>query len=448
MLNIASRYFRENADFLIIAGLWLVTGIVLRPAVLVVLPLLLFLLYRRKKYIELFLGFFLMLILSDSRNPSLWFATDAKNVYIVCLAGFILLGGNDFRPISNLTKRFAVFIFFTLLFVFFSPNISQTFQKTLSYILILFVVPNYLLNAIRTDRELALKRIVEFGLFILLLGFLLRFLAPGLVSLEGRYIGMLGNPNGLGLFCLLFMMVFNAIRDLCPDLFSKKQFYIITGIILFSAVLCQSRNAIFSITLFLFFRQLSRVSPVLVIFIFLVLVTGYQLISNNLGFIITQFGLEEYFRIETLESGSGRLIAWKFGWDKISENPFAGGGIGFTDWYYRINYDYLSILGHQGNAHNSYITFWLDTGILGLVAYLVAFISGFIKGAARVISSFPAMYAILFSAFFESWLTASLNPFTIQALIVLTLVSSDEIAAILRPSQPEEQTEISEDNPE
>jgi hypothetical protein len=39
--------------------------------------------------------------------------------------------------------------------------------------------------------------------------------------------------------------------------------------------------------------------------------------------------------------------------------------------------------------------------------------------------AFPIMFAITFSAIFESWLIGSLNPFTIIFVIILTLISSD-----------------------
>ena len=148
----------------------------------------------------------------------------------------------------------------------------------------------------------------------------------------------------------------------------------------------------------------------------------YQLISNNLADIITYLGLQDQFRIDTLENGSGRTIAWDFAWDQIQNDFFIGRGFSYTEYIFRINYEYLSMLGHQGAAHNSYLTFWLDTGLIGLVLYLFALITTFIKASFKSKFAFPVLYAVLFSNNYESWLTASLNPFTIQLLFILTLM--------------------------
>jgi O-antigen ligase len=127
--------------------------------------------------------------------------------------------------------------------------------------------------------------------------------------------------------------------------------------------------------------------------------------------------------LDTLQSGSGRLIAWNFGWGYITESPIIGSGWGYTEDLYRRFYDFLSIQGHQGNAHNSYITFWLDTGLFGLLFYIIGLLRSFIICAKNTRSAIPLMYAVGFHAFFESWLTGSLNPFTIQLLLLMTLMA-------------------------
>jgi len=146
-----------------------------------------------------------------------------------------------------------------------------------------------------------------------------------------------------------------------------------------------------------------------------------------------------------LRSGSGRLIAWEFGWSKIQEGVFSGGGIGYTEILYKQNYEMLSIMGHQGNAHNSYITFWLDTGIVGVLSYVIGMIVTFVRSAGSIPGAIPAMYGILFSAFFESWLTASLNPLTIQAVIIMTMVSIPEVRElfIAENNEPDEEHDAS-----
>jgi O-antigen ligase len=93
----------------------------------------------------------------------------------------------------------------------------------------------------------------------------------------------------------------------------------------------------------------------------------------------------------------------------------------------RQNYKLLSKLGHQGGIHNSFLTFWMDQGLIGLVIYLRSFILLFIQGAQKTRLAFPAMFAISFTAYFESWLVASLSAFAFLAMFIFTIVTSQEI---------------------
>lgn len=418
------EFLKSEKQFLLILLLWIGAGIIFAPLAWVVIPLVLLLLQRRKMYLEMLIGFFVILILSDSRQYAFHFAADFKDVYLLILAFFMFIDRPSFSPGQRVFFRFIPFLVIAVFFLLFSDVFIKSAQKTLSYLLLLLVVPNYLAYAWKTEGRDGLRKLIWVGMTVLLAGFVLRFLSPGFVTLAGRYCGLLGNPNGLGLFCTMFFILINVAKNVVDDLFSKREIYFIYGIILLSLVLSGSRNAVFTVGIFMVFHYVYQRSAFIGIIVFLVAVLVYQVLLANIADIIIALNLQEFFRIETLQSASGRIIAWEFGWEQISENPMVGHGIGHTDNLYRENYELLSIQGHQGNAHNSFITFWLDTGLFGLLFYLVAFVQSFIMGAKKYSAAIPAMFAILFSAFFESWLTASLNPFTIQCVVIITLISS------------------------
>ncbi len=136
-------------------------------------------------------------------------------------------------------------------------------------------------------------------------------------------------------------------------------------------------------------------------------------------------GLGDYFRLDTIQDGSGRFIAWNFAYENVKEAWWFGRGFGYTEYLFKFYELELSMLGHQGNAHNSYLTIWLDTGLIGLILFLRAIVLLFIKGAKNNRTSLGVMYAVLFSTYFESWFIGSLNPITIQVYIILTVLSSD-----------------------
>ena len=65
------------------------------------------------------------------------------------------------------------------------------------------------------------------------------------------------------------------------------------------------------------------------------------------------FQLDNYFRVDSIEEGSGRKVAWVFGWLQIQNYFFIGGGFGHDENVFRPNYYWLEKLGHNGGVHNS-----------------------------------------------------------------------------------------------
>ena len=414
---------KEKSLFYVILFIWWLTGTFAGPVVYAVIPLSLLFFWRSEMYEEMFIGFFFILILSDS----LEFAKNVKDIYLVLLALFLLIGRTNLVLVNKLFIWFIPYFVVALICLFYSVSFFISFEKTISYLLLLIVVPNYIQNLYVEKGEVFFKNIVLFVLLFFLLGLLLRFIKPELVFYEGRYRGVfILNPNGLGVFSLLFFLFYSIINEYFPSLFSRRENIFIYSLCLFVVFLCSSRNAVISILIFLLFKYLYKISPFIGFLIFLLIIVTYEYIIANVGSIIMSLGLESFFRVETLETASGRYIAWKFAWDNIQQSTFfIGNGIGYTEALFKKHYVELSMLGHQGHAHNSYLTFWLDTGLIGLLLYLFGFIAVFVKGAKKTILSIPIMYAIFFSAFFESWLTASLNPFTIQVFAIVTIMTSD-----------------------
>jgi O-antigen ligase len=101
---------------------------------------------------------------------------------------------------------------------------------------------------------------------------------------------------------------------------------------------------------------------------------------------------------------------------------FLGGGFGYTEYIYKLNSTMLSMLGHQGNAHNSYLTLWLDTGLIGIILLFIGFVQTIVKANRVSHFTLPIFYAVFISANFESWLAASLNPFTSLFLVIVSLL--------------------------
>ena len=373
-------------------------------------------------HLEILLGFFLILTLSDSRSHSLSFAANIKNIYILLISLFSYMQIKNLNQKIDFYKYFIPFFLVALICIFFNPNMFLSAQKVLSYILLFCFVPNYVWFVYQKYGDTFIRSVIFLVCVILVLGIVFNFFKSDLTILAGRYRGLLGNPNGLGLYVFLFLVFFSISSDDNPELLTRGQKVIVYLLCFYSLLKCGARTSLVSTLLFFFFKRFYKISPIVGFFIFIATAFVYNLISDNMTEIITSLGLGEELRVSTIENGSGREVAWQFAWQQINENFFLGKGFSYTEYIYRKNYEYLSLLGHEGAAHNSYLTLWLDVGLIGLVLFLGGLLITFLKAAKLNRAAIPILYAVLFSNQYESWLTASLNPFTIQLIFVISFI--------------------------
>ncbi|MBK7964608.1 MAG: O-antigen ligase family protein [Bacteroidetes bacterium] len=417
-------YAKENYQFIIISLIWVFVGIVVDVTAMGLVPAA-FLIYRQKGYYtEIVLSIALICYLSDNRHWEFSFATKGKDIALLTACAFFFLNSKNF-PLRS--KIYYAFIPFFILAFFLStkhPTPLLSFQKTLSFFLMIAVIPNYFLRQLQVEGQDFLRKTIWMGTILYIIAFLMIFVLPShWTYLEGRYNGLLGNPNGVGTFSTLFFIIVYTSIELYPKIFTRNEKFIIYGSMILSILLASSRNSIFSILIFMMFARFYKISPWIGFVIVIVVALLFQIINENLPYIITSLGLGAYMRVEHLNDGSGRLIAWTFAMEQIQKYYFfLGRGFAFEEWLFEKNKDWLNILGHQGGVHNTYLAVWLNTGIVGLCFYLYGFFSTFIKAARNSHLAFPTMFAIMFSISFEAWFQASLNPFTIMALLAITLI--------------------------
>lgn len=317
---------------------------------------------------------------------------------------------------------FILFLSMALFLVLRNPNPLNSFMRTVSYGLMLLTIPSYFIKELNRDAKDFLWNIVWFCVLFLTIGLIMILLVNNWVFIGGRYNGLFGNPNGVGIMCTLLTILIAVTRHHFPDIFSRTELYFIYAVIITSILLSSSRNCIFSLMIFLFFMRFYKISYLYGFIIVIVVAVVFQFINENLIFIIDSLGLGSYFRVEHLDDGSGRLVAWTFAWEEIQRNFYAGRGFGFDKYYFELHKDYLSSLGHQGGVHNSYLTIWMNTGLIGLILFIIAYFRIFFKAATINYLAIPAMFAIMFSISFESWAASSLSPFTIIFLLIITLL--------------------------
>jgi O-antigen ligase len=104
--------------------------------------------------------------------------------------------------------------------------------------------------------------------------------------------------------------------------------------------------------------------------------------------------------VSTGEGLSHRFERWDMAIRAIQEKPFLGHGFG-REWIY------LSLIGSEGRAHNTYLTIWLELGLGGLLLFLTAifqFVRAgfFLYGTARFQSQGALILALVFSMCLDS----------------------------------------------
>jgi len=157
---------------------------------------------------------------------------------------------------------------------------------------------------------------------------------------------------------------------------------------------------------------------------FVVIGVTYEYIFESAISVGISLGLAENLRLDNIEEGSGRFIAWDFAWKEIQTSPIIGSGFGYDVNLMQANFNWLSRAGHEGGVHNTYLIIWLNTGVIGLILFLRALILLTIQASKRSYVALPILLAVMISIMFEPWLAASLNPYTSMFLVALTIMVS------------------------
>lgn len=423
--------YKEHSQFILIMTLLYILGVWGGPIIYPVFPLFLFLFGLKGRYFELLILALWTLILSDyvpvenATYDDLQFSKDLKPLIPLTLFLFYLKDRAVFRPLPKLFVYFVPFLVIVSIALIDTINFQVGIQKTISFALLYFVVPAYTLLLHRLYGDRFWKALITFIIGIFLIGIVLRFVAPDIAMRLGRFKGVLGNPNGLGVILNLTLILWILVRKFKLATFTKKENILIFSVIFISLIWSGSRNGMMSIFLFYMMYRMIQLNW----FFALILLSGFlafndQIFNLILG-IVEFFGLQSYFRVDSIEQGSGRIIAWGFAWIKIQDYFFIGGGFGHDENIMRPNYAWLSRMGHSGGVHNSYLSMWLDAGIIGLVAYFGAVFTIITKSIKNNYLILAFVTSVAFNIYFESWLVASLNPFTLIYLVILTIFISN-----------------------
>lgn len=374
--------------------------------------------------LEFLLGYFLLLFFSDSFQDMFAFAATFKPIGTLMLPVFYLKIRNQTAGLKHdFLLQYIPYLAIAAFMMVFAQDFFFTFQKTLSYVITIVFLPLLVKHELEKDAVQVFQSFMFALIIIFFLGVVIKYVNYQFVAGRGRFSGMLGNPNGLGIFCVLSFGFYKITNELHRNSIHRYAKIVFLGLVLISVFWSASRASMMSILILQFFSYIFSIHWMIGWVSFGFLVFFYETIIAWIPIVTNYLGFEDELRTESVEDikqGSGRQLAREFAFWKIKQSVFIGKGIGYTEQLYKEWYDWLAIRGHQGNAHNSYLTHWLDTGLLGVIAFYSATVGTLVKLSKYNRMAMPFLFAVLFSIFYESWLTSSLNPFTPFFLICVT----------------------------
>lgn len=398
--------------FAVVALVGYVTGIIGAVTVVIALS---FILIKKEQYNSIVILFFLTFFFADLVSLSSSFFDPLRFVFLgICL--LLTIQKTSLKENNGLSiLPFVIIAFYFSLF--YSPIPFDASIRAVAYFLLALVIFGFI-------RHLFKEYPLQFSANIfLLIG--LFFIIPLLLSfspfrenffLSGRYTGFMGNPNGLGLVAILSIPILDYlyIAFLNAGGSLKKQLlYFLKWSIIISVVLTGSRNAIFSILIYEFLKFGFKSVTSSVITLFLLSISYFFIFHIDWIGLVNSLGLEEYLRLDSLESASGRTEVWEVVWDEIKKSPLTGKGILYDIYFVKEYRSHLIgvIPRAWSGVWNSYLSLWMSVGLIGLIAYFYFIFRLFLQSNIKRLMV-PFLVAALFSGIAESWMAASLNAFT------------------------------------
>lgn len=427
MVDFFKKYYPV---FLICLPVWIVLGNTFAIANFVVVPICLGWFAYRKRSDFILVSLILILTFADSVVPILIFTKELK-IMVMSATTFVAIYDIR-RGLYHINKsffNFLPFLFAAIVATNWSPIASSSLLKTVSYALLWFVGFHLIRHLFQNFGGSFLRDLTHLATCILLLSFLMIILDPSRAFFRGtsRYAGIFRNPNGMGVFITvvtpIYAFYFRGQGNVNALTKAFTYFLLIT-----SLVLCASRTSIIAFVIFHAGLLAMKGNTFRRMFFFLGVVPIATILISSISIydVSSLLGAEQYLRVNDIEDGSGRILAWGYGLDYATSHLILGCGFGCEENFFLWETPLALLLsGHQGGVHNSYISFLINVGVLGMGLLGYFFYTTFKK-----ISNFqfvlPYIVSIGVSATFESWMAASLNAFTIFFVIMIMVLTVGE----------------------
>jgi len=287
--------------------------------------------------------------------------------------------------------------------------------------LVIFKLLNLLLDR---DRKKTIDLILSIFFLYIFLNIIVFFfpIYEGIFN-EGRFSGLMGNPNGLGLLGAFSYVLIQWIGLNEMTTYSKRSLLIFKVLLFLIIILTGSRTALLAVFAFELILRVYK-NKILLIASLLSL-TFIGIILNSVVFeeLIMSLGLIDYLRLDTLETASGRTEVWEVAYDEFLRQPWLGKGLLYDDYFIQ---DYSLKRFGENNARNwnkvwsSYLSLALDVGIIGILLF-GQFWYRLFKASTDKLFGLAFIVMILITAVTESWMASSMNTYMPVVFLIWAL---------------------------
>ncbi|MFT6962593.1 MAG: O-antigen ligase [Flammeovirgaceae bacterium] len=415
--------YKSHKKVLFIFLVWLIAGKFGGTIVgMVVSSMALIYFWNKKQFATVFIGLLMLAVFAG--GSSFPFAKPARNIYMLEMCILMLVSNLDkIIAVDVFYKKLGLFFLYSLPLLLLSPTILISFQKNISFILLYICVPPLFLSVMQHSKKEFMELLLILLFTVFAGGLVLYLINPSVALRVGRYKGLFGNPNEIGLFCVMSFILITTIRELMreKEIVTRFTYNLLYILIFINLFLCGSRGSMLGLSIF-FLIWFSRLGWVASLFIFATIGVLYGLVFENITYIVQVLGFEEYFRLNSLDMAGGRIHGWAFAWEEVHKSFIFGRGWVYDEYIFKIHAPELNELNHQGGVHNSYLGIWLNTGIIGLLLFLTGLIRLFVKASQINRIAIAAFFCFLVTAFFEPWMQSSLNITSVIMVMFLTVV--------------------------
>ena len=371
----------------------------------------------------------LTLMLAASSSSGIKTATLQLRWVFLILCAFHVFGdillGRTVRKIKMFDCFAIAFIFYAFLSVSYSPFRHLTLERAttllLLYVSIFWIIWKY---AYTEGPEKVVDLVLWATMLIVLASYLKLFIHPAQAFKLGRFAGIFGNPNTVGMtFSILLPLSIWQYFDT-----KKKAALFLFFLMLIGILLSASRSSINAMVVsmgYFIYARSEKYRPL----VFFFSMSFILILAWIIETLLKQFFIN-YFRVETIPTAAGRIEFWSIGLGLISSRPIFGYGFGIEEKLFSLKH----IIGYEGveiHFHNSYLGMALQLGIIGFLIFfgplfMLLFKEIFSRKSSDTLLRCALQASIiagLVVSFFESWLYSVGNcqtfPFWIMVMLLV-----------------------------